>query len=691
MDILLKKVVVLVEELKVECPGIKKGFSKIKKTLSGYSNNREKKLSELLVIDICDAADNQQINKTLFAYIGKSLNDRYRQESVSRVRKLLKDIFFHHSGEKKADFTPINEVPDFLKKILPAFSRQIPQRQQKKFSRESWKTNPEYRLSLPLTEVGQHLLTSILEVINENKILSLESLFIENYSKIREKLKESTPLKKLLTMLSTNTYLRRELGFNVNKTIIKIPFQDLPPRLRQQCETFSEKALTGLSNNPELTRLAAIKGISVKKLKEATIKNYIDTIQGMLGKYKFDDYANLEVRSFLKIDIKKIVDETGDEINCLYNPLIDQIREDVRNKVTFAKQAGYDSVGFIRFLTALKTVAAFNGIFSYHKDFNLAYQINPDNNSKNRRKQEKKRVFDLAWIDSEIQRLYIEFEKIIKTKSFMRDPDGRSNEVAEKNLRKCLFFVMLVMLRHLGVRQQLIRNCKVGENIIFERDDSIRFYWGYESNKNDVEIYGHLDPIEHKRTHKIMIDTLNLYHKHIYEYTKKISKNGLNNQLLCRLTIDGSCERLDSDDGRNFTEIFYKWSIMFLEFGNRKVAHSIGILPHFFRGVCVDWLHFNLNVSSRNSAGYIGDTEATLKDHYLGKKSSFNLNDALDEANNNLRAKEQQIEAQTNNTLVKLLEKFMKREKELEKENQELRNRLPVEKPDKFQPRQRNL
>jgi hypothetical protein len=77
-----------------------------------------------------------------------------------------------------------------------------------------------------------------------------------------------------------------------------------------------------------------------------------------------------------------------------------------------------------------------------------------------------------------------EFDRIVKAGSFKREVADRALYEALADFNFCGYYVALLVLRFLGHRQQCLRDCKIGENITFNRDGSITLFWPKDKIKN---------------------------------------------------------------------------------------------------------------------------------------------------------------------------------------------------------------
>jgi len=665
------------EELTLQVPKITSTLNKIRKTLRSYALSKNKQLGGLLILDICGEKDSRQINSSLIRFLKKSLGTRYAQETRSRIKQFINTMHDAAEGVNQESSSSTLKIPAFLQKAVAALPHQniksVPNEDRTYRHHE----NNDHRLSLPLTKNGQDVLVILLQVVEEYAISSLDSLFNEYGSEVRRKLREN-PFKnrRLVTYLYE---LKIKLGFKVLKTIPKAKFglKNFPPLLRSQCETFIENASMGLDADGRLTSTAQAYNISIAKLSKITIDGYLKQIGHVLKNFEYEEYDKLEIRSFLKITAETRIGEDNRENIFLFNPLVERYRESEKNRQTYAKRIGFDSYGFNIFSAAIKAVAAFNKIFIYHASFNTAYKINLDRNSIETRKKSKKRTFDRVWLDSEIVRLSKRFFEVVKKKAFMTRGPTRIYE-ARDNLRFCLFFVILVTLRFGGHRQQSLRNCEIGKNVVFNQDQSIVFHWLENETKNKVELITVLDPVIYKKTIGLFIETLNIYYRKIYPYLSKNSETGLENQLFCRLTRQGKCKRFDAFRAGSFSITFINWCSMYINFEGRSLPSYKSLAPHFFRGICTDWLYYDMRVSIENIAEYIGDTVQTLQNKYLNKNEPRRANKALDQASYNLKIFDRDSSSftESKDALIRILDNEIGQRRQLQTRIKELEEEL---------------
>jgi hypothetical protein len=615
-------------------------LKKARKILRCYAESRGTTFSKLRLIDVCDDVDRRKISPHLLFFLtGFYKNKKQITDVKSRLNHILKNLSWTSGeGSEQEISSPTPIVPDFMKPVLPVLPRHAGG-SKKHNNGGALVSDVERRLKLPLSDAGQRLLTALLATVEENKIEDLDSLFLIHRPAIYRKIREVNPPHKHATASASFTYVRRRLGYPEFSTLRKnqsIPLDRFPPKLHEQVKVFLEKAPLGLENEPLLRSRAEQKGIKVMRLEQSTIDLYLECLSCCLGKIKFDDYENIDIRSLLKIDFQMKKEEDGEEYTQPFNTYIDQLREIEMFSDSKRKEKGYDSAQFGTFLTAVKSIAVFNGIFYLHELFNKAYTLVIDKNSRKIRKETKKRVFDLKWIDSEITRLGKKYDEIIKTKSYKIDDNAANFSEDVSDLRFCLFYVNLVVLRYMGFRQQCLRNCEVGRNVFFESGGVIRFHWTKDEIKNDRELSARLDPKKHKASHGVFIDVLNKYYRHVYAFIRQQSEATIKNQLFVRRNRS-EFNPFDKVNPSGFHANFASNSKLYMDFGDRLLEFGSGIHPHFFRGLCSDWLVKGLGLGHRKASSFIGDSERTFSRDYVDSNLGYDAGDALDEANENLR------------------------------------------------------
>lgn len=617
-------------------------YAKVRRVLKGYAASRELSLSNLTLLLVCDDRDSGEICQPLSAFIdGLPQPVRYKHEVRSRLRRILRALSSHASREPAVPvcLAAYDCFPEFIRPILPHLPRQ-----------GNPGVTPERRMELPLTEQGQLLLTVLLLVAERNCCANLEALLVGSRHLIYRAIKQEVPPRKWSSVrVSMRTMLRR-LGYRTSNSQIiarSIPNASWPLTLREEFSRLVELAPLGIDHDLVLAECAAKNHIKVVPLMPSTLNRYEKAIAAglfIILPAATGEPTDIGVMDLLRLEPVVLDDALGKSTR-LVNPLVEKLREDRSRRTTKSKRVGYDDVLFKHFLSAIKTLAAYNGYFAPLVQFKKAYKSNPDTRKIHERKRIIRETFDLQWIDSEIGRMLPEFRRIIRHRSYVMHrtfPFQRG----QKNMRFCLFFVLLVMLRYMGHRQQQIRRCEIGRNVVFSGDGSIHFNWKAKEIKNKNELDQFLDRDNHL-THRFLIDVLRAYYFKMYRpYISKnpaITPDGrdlMENQLFVYVTAEGSFRRFDPDDNRRLSRRFSSWSCEFMDFNGRANTLEKGLNTHYFRGIAADWMVDDLGVTIAKVAAFIGDTEQTLKRHYLREDPKMIAAPALEEANNNLKSKE---------------------------------------------------
>lgn len=601
-------------------------YYKVTKYFIGFAGNQNMTLEKLTFLHICNFKEKIKLNPELLSYIQSvDHTEDYKQQIRTRITGILK-ILFDHKNTSKGTCNETDSdlpVPEFLIPVLKFLPKRRP-----------------YKSTFDFSMHGKNILIAILTVIDRFNIDNLYDLFNLHRSELYKTLRNISPRAKIAS--ATSAFSRfidkcKEIVEILPNDVISVPFEQFPPMLKTQVEMFRKNARTGLRYDPILCASANEKEIQIDRLQESTIEQYISNFGLGLGRLKEYLTEDLEIRDFLRLKNSVIEDEDGDEYIYRFNPLIEALRKMEREKSNQYKEIGFDSASFNSFIVAVKAIAAFNGIFKFHKSFNEVYRVNLDFNTKESLRENKKATFNLDWIDSEISRLLPEFEQIIKDELFKPNLTKRSSEDTAINVRFCLFFVQFVTMRYMGFRQQQIRKCKLKENIVFRSDGTISFHWpkGFLKNKKDYRAT--VSSKKYKGTHGILLDVLNLYNSVLRPYLDKSTRGAIGDDFFLSMDDNRQITKISGETAKGFYERFTRWANSFLDFSSVDTdEEKLDINPHFLRGVCVDWLYYKLGVTLRNVADYIGDTERTVLKYYLKKATTADAQAALDEANRNL-------------------------------------------------------
>jgi hypothetical protein len=587
--------------------------------LRSYATHLRVPLSKLRLIDVTDGVGDLHPDFVKFIESTKpgprQTQERHKeskQENKSRVGRIVK-TFSHGSAvseETGAEMSYAGDVPEFMHKVLDELPR-VGGRS----ATSHWPGGRERRRLLPLTANGSAILVITLKVVERHNLTSHLPIFLEHRAEVSRLIRESFP---------PNRWYHLDREFRTLKSRLGIPpvirrrdgLESLPPTLASQCGIYLNRVVVGLRESaPELADVAAGYGINVEGQRAAGIRCYEDAL---ISGFKYIPSAagkDLGVEDLMQlVPVSRI--ERGKTITELRNPYIEELRAHRRSESGRNKAKGFDAGSFALFLCALKAVAAYNGIFEYHESFTTAYKVKLDKKTREDRKKEKKRAFDIKWIDEQIAVLRQHFVRIANDGSFRFGQSEYPPGDPRRNIKLCLFYVNLVALRYLGYRQQCIRNCVLGLHIKFI-GKTIYFHWDAGEIKNANEIEGHLTKGADDELHGVLIEALWLHYKKIYPFIKEHSGEAIRGNFFVKLG-QNKFQPFRLDRPNDFTEVFNRDGWDFIEFDGRLEFDKRRLNPHFFRGLACDWLK-EKGASNKAIADYVGDTERVVDARYLRK------------------------------------------------------------------------
>jgi hypothetical protein len=602
-------------------PSLELCRKKVNKLLGGYALRRGyESIDGLLLIDVC--GDVEYLHRDLQKHInGQKMTESYKQSQTSNVRRLVKTVTIPasltSSTEPIAETVSVKEhLPEFLRPYWGYFDREGTRR----FNTRTLNETLAERESLPLTVKGEKLLKAILLVSKEKNIEDIESLLVNNWKCLCENVKESCEPREANRMRNRLNELRSKLGYAPGKlTYSFLKLEDLPEKLREQVNVFLDHAPRGLQSIPLLEEFAKRFGIERDAIKPSTLRLYKDALLRGLSYIPLDETISIETLLSLQPIERHIAGRMFTE---LHNPLVDTFRSHEREKTSERKRQYYDSTDFHSFKLAIMSVGLYNGFVELIEPFSKTYKLNRDRVSNKERKTEKKQLFDRPWLDSEIERLRIEFDLILKRKSFRIEPGKRSKESSMRALRLCLFVTWLVTLRFTGFRQQCLRNCRLGENIIFHKDASLTFQWPAGQIKNRKKINTTFSAGDHRLTHGTLLHVLNNYRDVIYPYLEKNCGEQMRGQFFVTTAVKTLVRCFQDTEDQlagavEFSNRFSNWAAGFMDFDGRLSGRSITFNPHIIRAIATDWMMHDLQMTIREIAKSVGDTEKTLMEDYI--------------------------------------------------------------------------
>ncbi|MDT5061155.1 MAG: hypothetical protein QOH63_1614 [Acidobacteriota bacterium] len=629
-----------------------------------YASSLTKDKGTLKWINVLDPSNGKKLHPELLTCI-ESLpaetrtpkrHAKYKSDLRSNLTHIILRVIKFYSAANSEfvsadDSFALESLPKVVQEIWPYLPREGALRNKKRTLEE--------RALMPLTKVGIHILRCMLELVELHDLDDLEQILITHTDDFYILMRRKCPPKMWGAITGKFSDLRKKMGYE--KLGQKRKSLDLTslPTFCQQWELFEKQAPSGIEEGEYLSERANHFGIEVNAVKSSSIDRFREVLQAGLFQIikhleQSPSYSgDLSVVDLLRIEPVTRALTNGSTRVENANVLVDVYRQIERSaeRGHSGKRANRDSVTFGNFIIAIKAIAAYNDLFEYREAFDQAYgNLRFDHKAAAKRSAHKKKILDRPWLDEEISRLGEEFSQVVKERTFVRDKsDGRSHKVSDRNMRLCLFYVVLLTLRYLGFRQQAIRNCTVGKNIIFKKDGTILFHYDADEVKNEVEINIPLrrekDP--QKDTHGLLYDVLITYYTKVYPHIKENTATDLEEQFFVKLRLNGKFIRHQKDKkgakrnraNVNFYQYFRSACCAFLLFEDRAAKLPTLINPHFLRGLCADWLFHDCKVSIEKIADYLGDLVETVKKKYLTKSKVRDGGPAIMEAGENQKAR----------------------------------------------------
>lgn len=615
-------------------------LKQVNTVLVSYTEKHGTTLEKLSILHVC--VDSQNVHPLLIEHINSRPGDeRYKGQHISRLKKIIRNLPWHGQGKRDESMKTVileDHLPRHLREVwflLPRIevdSHQTMDLRRKDLNFVEYK---RYRASLPITPNGLAIGSALIKVSSRNKISKIKSLLEEHSGLICEALCEEKPHVKTHDHKSAFYKFRKRvrvyLGYTVeNKPIIRLRLDALQEPLQSQLRTYIDRARHGFNSDRDILKIAKVKyGLEIVRHSENTITNYLDGLLYGLGRINHEMSVEVtDVRDLLRLQTKE-VEVDGVTITELYNPLVECYRDWGLNLASDRKEEGFDTGTFKSFINGLAAVAAFNGFLPLRQLFLKEYKVRLDKKSKERRKAIKKTIFDRVWLNSQVQRLKAEFHNIVNAGNFKNAPGGLLSIEARKNLNLCLFYVALLTLRFLGVRQGSLRDCILGENITFGAHKQVTFQW--PRTKNGKGIRHRLQYKEHSNTHAELIDAVCIYHKRIYPYISGLSsdaqmpavceerKRRVAGRFFLCCDNDGLCARFKS------TTNFYAWftskAELYMDLSGAPIGFHFN--PHFLRAMFGDWLRLDLGFSSEQAAEIAADSEEVFESEYVTHPAIF--------------------------------------------------------------------
>lgn len=582
----------------------------------------------------------------------KQRHGDYKSELRSNLSYIISRVVEFYSAPKES--APTDFVYDHLPKVLKKVWAHLPRRG------AGGGVALQKRLKRPLTGAGIHILECFVEMVELYRVRDPKDLCVTLSDKFYDLVKRKCPTHKWRVIDNAYRTMRKTMGYKKPRPVKQSFDIETLPTFSLQWKEFESKAPLGVEEDEILSERTVAFNIEVAAIKRSSLKIYRQVIKTGLFhiiahlKESGSFNGDLSIVDLLKIEPVTRTFSNGSKRVENVNVLVDIYRQIERNAVRIerGKRAKLDSVTFGNFINAVKAISAYNDYFDYRSPFDEAYKnIKIDRKAAAKRAALKKKTLDRPWVDAEIERLGTQFYDIVKARSFERR-DGCSAKVSNRNMRLCLFYVVLVALRYLGFRQQAIRNCTIGKNVIFKKNGEILFHYDENEVKNEVEInipiWEEKDP--EKDTHNIAYQAIRTYYKKIYPYIKANAAEDLEGQFFVKLKHEGTFIRHQKDDENsdvdkvNMAHVhfhgYFKYACQsHLQFEDRASQSPTLMNPHFLRGLCADWLFYDCKVNIEKIADYLGDVVETVKNKYLTRSKVKDGGPAIIEAGEKKKAR----------------------------------------------------
>lgn len=615
-------------------------FQKGRKCLTGFARQcHGKKLIHLSIHDL--AKGKKRLNEKLLNYLSSHYQNKGTLSGQKSLinRLIAAELVLMVRGPRvdpraaALGVLDVNSLRPHLKRLWELMPRE---------GGRNTGVDTVKRLALPLTDLGGKLLAVLQEVNRRFDIDDAETLLISHHRDIADGISSNDiEHKDRAYALEILANCRKAFGLKLPAGTRALSVDRLPKKLRLQLDIFNERAPRGLGAFDDLRVLAVQYKCKTGPFSDGTVRGYNRAL--LIGLSRIDLDESMGVEDLLLLVSRSIESQgkvVGEE---LFNPHFKKYQDEEREKVKPGiKEADFDTVMVSHFAEAVCSVARFNGEFYLPHRFRQYIKIRIDYDSRRDRKHLKKQTLTIEWIDREILKLKVRFDRVVREKTFFHN---------KKDLQVCVFLVQLVVLRYLGFRQQCLRRCVIGKNISFNSDGTITFHYNRNEIKNKVMIHETLSRELHGDFDEIMLlmDVLEKYYQRILRPIRTafpelymthvgdaffVSTPGSSEKgLIQRYPVE---KEGDSRDKRARTNTrsagrlrtwFETAAYAHMAFGPFKALKS-HFNPHYLRAICCDWMKKVLGWSWEEISKAMGDSERTLRQDYFD--AGARIQDATD-------------------------------------------------------------
>jgi hypothetical protein len=635
-------------------------LNKVGAVLGTYAESLKCAVEQLTVLHIC--VDDSTLHPDLVRKIDTlPISKEYKGQNRSRIKLLVRNLPWPVKDDECDDSGRsliVEQLPEYLRGVWCFLSRGTQVHSAGittgDETSEAYEAYLRERAKLHLSKVGICIGLALLETSKRYGISEIRQLLEEHSSDLKAAIRRRNHPSKWNSLLATmrlfTGQVREYLKYPVEKKdIIRLQIDDLPEPLKTQICIYENRARYGFKSDVEIKIRARSKyKLDLSPHAPETIKDYIGIIRLGLGYIPREMYGDtLDLRDLLTLEARDVEVE-GVIITELHNPLVDYYRRREQIRSSYMKEEGFDSKAFHLFIQGITAVAAFNGFLELRKKFLKEYDLVLDVDSKNERKLTKKEVYDRPWLDGEILRLKPLFHRAA-TEGAFKSSDGLSLTNDQRyDLNLCLFYVALLTLRFVGVRQQCIRDCILDENIFLIKSKSVTFQWTDEEIKNRKGIRHGFSLPEHEETHKLLIEGVWVYYRHVYPYVsgtdnglpfhiKAMRRKAVAGQFFLKCKKNGLCVPFTHES--EFFNWFRRQCLAYLDFEGRLGEDMRGFGPHFLRAVFSDWACLVLEFSKDDGAKLVADEPETFDTDYVTHPRIYDATALWTEKNHELRRK----------------------------------------------------
>jgi len=589
---------------------------------------------ELRVIDVCTAGGD--IHPRLHAFIGdlprgrRQSEQRWKkgkEEDVSHIRRAISVVVGHLTGRKSRD--PREGKPRRLALLERPAADPVLTPIYDSLPREVIKpTVGKQRLAETPSEIGTVIYFACAEVVGRHTVESPQALFKEHRGELRRIIRSNLPLDRVDRTDSVLCRVARKFDATSPKKKA-LTAEEFPSPLREELKVFREAVDGRISGAARIA--AAAHGLELKdRISWFTYDSSVTVIARLVSAHP--GYERLGVRDLLETSVTVEADEAGRQHAVYFNKFLTPLREAERGRESSAKEAGKDSVTFVKTLTAIKSVAAYNGILEYHKIIGEAFKPHTDRRTKRARKAEKKAALDRRKLNEWIENNWQVFESIVKKESFKRDRSKRHHPDSDRNMHFVLYYVAFVVMCVMGYRQRQMRDCVAGVNLKVTAT-SVELTFAEDQTKKGTPLHFFADLKTTGRTHGRLIHTLHLYMRHVFPYIqqnlapweapdeKDRARYDPKGQVFVTQDRAGKFRRFKFYDAADFATWFKRATKTFLR-DKELVRDAILLLhPHHMRGAAMDTMVIDHGMSEEGAGNYFGVSSEIVKREYKDRNA----------------------------------------------------------------------